>query len=309
MRIAHSPRKRKPAKPLTHGIAHQNTLLNLIERRWLQEADIADAVHQAHHPDLYHAQPTPTGGDGSGHALISDPTANLAIQGACPLDSIRLDWHATYETIPLPETWLHVFTATRQGCDAICRDIIRRRFQGEPYYITCRELYLSTSTYYHYVREILHYTLACAIHARLIDPRTPHPTAQPTPPAKTNTSKKNDSPNTAEAKADAPTTDQTDKNADTNSTANTTQADNSDSVATGESATSSNGEPAKASEPTTPSNGDPAKASKSTTPSNGDPAKASKSTTPSNGDPANDKSPSPNTAPHKEPNPAPKKER
>lgn len=216
MRTAHSPRKRKTAKPLTHGIAHQNTLLNLIERRWLQEADIADAVHQAHHPDLYHAQPTPTGGDGSGHALISDPTANLAIQGACPLDTIHLDWHANYETIPLPETWLHVFDTTRQGCDAICRDIIRRRFQGEPYYITCRELYLSTSTYYHYVREILHYTLACAIHARLIDPRTPQPTPQA--PAKANASTANAitdatktgesaNPNTSKAKAgtDTPT--------------------------------------------------------------------------------------------------------
>lgn len=204
MRTAHSPRKRKTAKPLTHGIAHQNTLLNLIERRWLQEADIADAVHQAHHPDLYHAQPTPTGGDGSGHALISDPTANLAIQGACPLDTIRLDWHANYETIPLPETWLHVFDTTRQGCDAICRDIIRRRFQGEPYYITCRELYLSTSTYYHYVREILHYTLACAIHARLIDPRTPQPTPQ-TPAKAIASTAKADATKTDTSKAKAGT--------------------------------------------------------------------------------------------------------
>ena len=284
MRIAHSPRKTKPAKPLTHGIAHQNALLHLIERRWLQEADIADAVHQAHHPDLYHAQPTPTGGDGSGHALISDPTANHAIQGACPHDSNRLDWHATYETIPLPETWLHVFTATRQGCDAICRDIIRRRFQGEPYYITCRELYLSTSTYYHYVREILHYTLACAIHARLIDPRTPHPTTQPNPPAKTNTSKKDESTN-----ADAPATAQA-------NTAKTSESANADAPAT----------------PT--EKADTSKTGESTAPRIADTATAGESITPTNSKPSNNEStPTDNdsvatsTVPHEDP--APKKER
>lgn len=170
MRSVRYLRKPKESKHLTRGIAVQNKLLDLVEKRLAQEADIRDAVMRSHTPDVYHSAPSPTGGDGSGHARVDDPTAALAIQSACPLDLVRIEWQGNSEVIPYPEVWLEVFDAVRRAGDCQCREIIRRRFGGEAYHDTCRDLFLSTSTYYHHVREILHYTLACAIQAGLLRP-------------------------------------------------------------------------------------------------------------------------------------------
>lgn len=170
MRSARFLRKAKDNKRLTRGIACQNKLIALAEKRLAQESEIREAVLRAHTPDVYHTKSAPTGGDGSGHARIDDPTATLALCSACPPDSVRIEWQDHTEIVPQPEVWLSVFDAVRRAGDCQCREIIRRRFGGEPYHDTCRDLFLSPSTYYHHVREILHYTLACAIHAGLVRP-------------------------------------------------------------------------------------------------------------------------------------------
>lgn len=165
-------RKPRETKLTARGIACQNELIALVERRLAQESEIREAVMRSHMPDVYHSAPCPTGGDGSGHALIDDPTASLALRSACPLEEVTIEWQDHTETIEEPEAWLAVFDTVRHAGDAICRELIRRRYSGEPYHVTCRALYLSTSTYYHHVREILHYTLACAIYAGLLCPHT-----------------------------------------------------------------------------------------------------------------------------------------
>ena len=90
------------------------------------------------------------------------------------LESVTIRWHGQNETITDPRIWLTVFDTVREAGDVITREVAHRRFHGESYWKTCDALYLSTGTYYHHVRAILHYAFACAVYHRLIDPRPKH---------------------------------------------------------------------------------------------------------------------------------------
>lgn len=89
-------------------------------------------------------------------------------------ETVTIRWHGQNETICSPRTWLTVFDTVRHAGDVITREVADRRFHGESYWKTCDALYLSTGTYYHHVRAILHYAFACAVYHRLIDPRPKH---------------------------------------------------------------------------------------------------------------------------------------
>ena len=89
-------------------------------------------------------------------------------------ETVTIRWHGQNETITDPRTWLTVFDTVRKAGDVITREVADRRFHGESYWKTCDALYLSTGTYYHHVRAILHYAFACAVYHRLIDPRPKH---------------------------------------------------------------------------------------------------------------------------------------
>lgn len=89
-------------------------------------------------------------------------------------ETVTIRWHGQNETICDPRTWLTVFDTVRHAGDVITREVADRRFHGESYWKTCDALYLSTGTYYHHVRAILHYAFACAVYHRLIDPRPKH---------------------------------------------------------------------------------------------------------------------------------------
>ena len=89
-------------------------------------------------------------------------------------ETVTIRWHGQNETICAPRTWLTVFDTVRHAGDVITREVADRRFHGESYWKTCDALYLSTGTYYHHVRAILHYAFACAVYHRLIDPRPKH---------------------------------------------------------------------------------------------------------------------------------------
>ena len=95
-----------------------------------------------------------------------------------PLRSVTVIWHGKEETIDHPEVWLRIFADVSEAGDAITRELVRRRFRDEPYWKTCDALYLSHSAYYHNVREILHYALACAVGYGILDPRPPKQTAE-----------------------------------------------------------------------------------------------------------------------------------
>ncbi|MBQ6712452.1 MAG: hypothetical protein IJN28_01520 [Selenomonadales bacterium] len=122
--------------------------------------------------------------DGSApvEAIASSPsaeaeeTASATVEASLaePAESVTIRWHGQNETITDPRIWLTVFDTVREAGDVITREVAHRRFHGESYWKTCDALYLSTGTYYHHVRAILHYAFACAVYHRLIDPRPKH---------------------------------------------------------------------------------------------------------------------------------------
>ena len=132
------------------------------------------------------AEATATAGDDPSADTGEAPSADAgeapsATAGEAPsatagdiAETVTIRWHGQNETITDPRTWLTVFDTVRKAGDVITREVADRRFHGESYWKTCDALYLSTGTYYHHVRAILHYAFACAVYHRLIDPRPKH---------------------------------------------------------------------------------------------------------------------------------------
>lgn len=114
--------------------------------------------------------------DASSPSAEAEETASATVEAplAEPAESVTIRWHGQNETITDPRIWLTVFDTVREAGDVITREVAHRRFHGESYWKTCDALYLSTGTYYHHVRAILHYAFACAVYHRLIDPRPKH---------------------------------------------------------------------------------------------------------------------------------------
>lgn len=205
MRDAHKARA-LPNKKLPRGIERQDELLELIEKRFHQEdlirtalnkkdeanaeanadettssaaesnapsADASDApsadAGETHSADTSDAPSADTGD--APYANASETPSAIASDTA---ETVTIRWHGQNETITEPRTWLTVFDTVRKAGDVITREVADRRFHGESYWKTCDALYLSTGTYYHHVRAILHYAFACAVYHRLIDPRPKH---------------------------------------------------------------------------------------------------------------------------------------
>ena len=209
MRDAHKARA-LPNKKLPRGIERQDELLELIEKRFHQEdlirtalnkkdgsnaetnadertssaaesnapsADTSDAPSAEKIVDP--AEATATAGDDpssdAGEAPSADAGEAPSATAGDIAETVTIRWHGQNETITDPRTWLTVFDTVRKAGDVITREVADRRFHGESYWKTCDALYLSTGTYYHHVRAILHYAFACAVYHRLIDPRPKHP--------------------------------------------------------------------------------------------------------------------------------------
>ncbi|MBR0324774.1 MAG: hypothetical protein IIX11_01415 [Selenomonadales bacterium] len=111
----------------------------------------------------------------AGDAPYADASETPSATAGDTAETVTIRWHGQNETITDPRTWLTVFDTVRKAGDVITREVADRRFHGESYWKTCDALYLSTGTYYHHVRAILHYAFACAVYHRLIDPRPKHP--------------------------------------------------------------------------------------------------------------------------------------
>lgn len=212
MRDAHKARA-LPNKKLPRGIERQDELLELIEKRFHQEDLIRTALNKkdganaeatvetnadetassavesnAPSADASDA-PSADAGDDPSAEKTADPAEATATAGDDPsadtgetpsaivsntAETVTIRWHGQNETITDPRTWLTVFDTVRKAGDVITREVADRRFHGESYWKTCDALYLSTGTYYHHVRAILHYAFACAVYHRLIDPRPKH---------------------------------------------------------------------------------------------------------------------------------------
>ena len=196
MRDAHKARA-LPNKKLPRGIERQDELLELIEKRFHQEDLIRDALRKKDEANAEtasadertsYAEESTAPADADERTPVSE--AHTADEATAPADadeatapaedsatadeatdSVTIRWHGQNETICAPRTWLTVFDTVRKAGDAVTREVADRRFHGESYWKTCDALYLSTGTYYHHVRAILHYAFACAVYHRLIDPR------------------------------------------------------------------------------------------------------------------------------------------
>ena len=198
MRDAHRARA-LPNKKLPRGIERQDELLELIEKRFHQEdlirtalnkKDEANAEANADETTSSAAESNAPSADAGDDPYADTGEAPSADAGDAPYadaneapsatagdiaETVTIRWHGQNETITDPRTWLTVFDTVRKAGDVITREVADRRFHGESYWKTCDALYLSTGTYYHHVRAILHYAFACAVYHRLIDPRPKHP--------------------------------------------------------------------------------------------------------------------------------------
>ena len=108
-----------------------------------------------------------TGGGVTGHAFVSDPTAGEALRNVEEVGAVFL---TTGEKICKPERWIKLFEALTEwaAVDSIKRGLLKRRYSGEDYKVTCIELAISTTTYSCNLQEIRHYASALACQLGLV---------------------------------------------------------------------------------------------------------------------------------------------
>ena len=126
-----------------------------------------------------------TGGEGSGHSRISDPTALSALRAVEPVPFIHcpfgpaINGRRDERFIRLPEKWLSVEKLTREFYtrDAekkFVREIYRRRYLqgefGEKWEITCVKLDIRKAMYYAVVHDIVRFASLYAAGMGLIAP-------------------------------------------------------------------------------------------------------------------------------------------
>ena len=73
---------------------------------------------------------------------VSDPTAREAIYNLSPLPVVKIDG----KELRLPERWLVVIDKTYAWAKSqsdVHYEVARRRYRGEDYRVTCRELHIS----------------------------------------------------------------------------------------------------------------------------------------------------------------------
>jgi hypothetical protein len=138
----------------------------LIERRFYQYEKIKKAVWEAKND----SGAGKTGGNGSGHAFVSDPTANAALQNVMPIYSVEIEIGKNdIEKVRDPEKWLAVIAATyRRYEGGIIENLLKYRYKGEPYQQICMNLHISSSTYYQMITEAQQFALACACQVGLV---------------------------------------------------------------------------------------------------------------------------------------------
>lgn len=100
---------------------------------------------------------------------ISDPTAWDAIYNLTPLPTITISGQA----LTLPERWLTVIDKTyawaqKQSPTGLHYEVARRRYSGEDYRVTCRELSISPPYLYKIMDNIKMYASLQAAQMNLI---------------------------------------------------------------------------------------------------------------------------------------------
>lgn len=101
-------------------------------------------------------------------AAGSDPTATQAVRNLTPLLKVMINCN---ETIEFPERWLEVIDKTWAWAQKQkdCRyEAARRRYAKDDYHKTCRELHISTTTFFRLVDLVKMYAALHAVQLGLI---------------------------------------------------------------------------------------------------------------------------------------------
>lgn len=121
-----------------------------------------------------------TGGLGSGHCRVSDPTAIKAIRLLSPVAAVDVPFGpfiaGAREMVHLrhPEKWLAVVSAVEQrfltGSDKAA-DFYRSRYRDRDLWKrTCTELHITHGVYYRLRREVIQYAALYAVKYGLVEP-------------------------------------------------------------------------------------------------------------------------------------------
>jgi len=105
-----------------------------------------------------------TGGEGSGHCLVPDPTAAQAIRNAIELETVKLE---NGRHILWPERWLRVFDAVKSFCedDPVDKEIFARRYQRKDRSVPVT---IEQSVYSRHLLKIRNHAKMCAAQEQLV---------------------------------------------------------------------------------------------------------------------------------------------
>ena len=144
----------------------------MVEKMFYYYTRIKKAVNEIRAEQGYYQGGGKTGGGGSSHAFISDPTATIAIKHIQPIRKVIINADKpTEEVITTPEKWITVVEQTF-SCfeeEELVADVLKRRFfDNEPMAKTCIDLEISCDKYYRLRDTGIEYARECAIQIGLI---------------------------------------------------------------------------------------------------------------------------------------------
>ena len=143
----------------------KSSLISYIEKRFYQYEKIKKAVWEARNDSGIGR----TGDNSTGHAFVSDPTADVAVKEVMPIKSVTIKVCNDTEIIKQPEKWLTVIEATYKHYEGgIGVELLKHRYSNEYYQQTCQVLHISSSTYYQIINEVQQYAVSCACQIGLI---------------------------------------------------------------------------------------------------------------------------------------------
>lgn len=144
-----------------------------IEKIFYQYDKIKQAVNEARKDPAS----CKTGGNGSGHAFVSDPTANVAIKEVTPIKAVVINITKQEQMkIMEPEKWLQVVDYTyeyfcNKKTGKVTYDVITRKYRkGEDYREISMSIGIGQTTCFMYVREANQYASLCAVGLGLMTP-------------------------------------------------------------------------------------------------------------------------------------------
>jgi hypothetical protein len=162
---------KKPSISCVYDGVRQMMKLNqkYIEKIFYNYGKIKQAVYEARNDP----GTVKTGGNGSGHAFVSDPTSIAALKHAMELRKVAIDMGKNQDSLVIsnPEKWLKVVGYTYDYFKGkTTANVLRARFSGESYGETCNRLNISRNIYYCYLQEGMHYAQLCAVGLQLMAP-------------------------------------------------------------------------------------------------------------------------------------------